>query len=269
VTSIVPISNGKFTMGNTNCCYSKFARPPAAGGDQRGGKKKKKRRKHNKDDGGGDAKTCRRGGAPSSQSAGDPSAPANTSSNAGKTTKSKADKPKKKPPWASRRMSTDLAKNFGTISDTWRDAASWQSFTAHLALTGEGLDSENRQMSFLRYAIFLELYVELDQAERVQKRPEPELKALVLGIRDHEEDFFGMERCLRCIDKGMRGQVLSNLRRVNKDGVPAGSWVYQPVYPRVLDKLNELLGHFQNDNIRMIKKRQSSVTSSSSSDSSK
>ena len=87
--------------------------------------------------------------------------------------------------------------------------------------------------------------------------------------RDHEEDFFGMERCLRCIDKGMRGQVLSNLRRVNKDGVPAGSWVYQPVYPRVLDKLNELLGHFQNDNIRMIKKRQSSVTSSSSSDSSK
>ena len=31
------------------------------------------------------------------------------------------------------------------------------------------------------------------------------------------------------------------------------------------DKLNELLGHFQNDNIRMIKKRQSSVTSSSSS----
>ena len=87
--------------------------------------------------------------------------------------------------------------------------------------------------------------------------------------RDHEEDFFGIERCLRCIDKGMRGQVLSNLRRVNKDGVPAGTWVYQPVYPRVLDKLNELLGHFQNDNIRMIKKRQSSVTSSSSSGSNK
>ena len=60
VTSIVPISNGKFTMGNTNCCYSKFARPPAAGGDQRGGKKKKKRRKHNKDDGGGDAKVTRK-----------------------------------------------------------------------------------------------------------------------------------------------------------------------------------------------------------------
>ena len=63
--------------------------------------------------------------------------------------------------------------------------------------------------------------------------------------------------------------MLSNLRRVRDDGVPAGTWVYQPVYPRVLDKLNELLGHFQNDNIRMIKKRQSSVTSSSSSDSNK
>ena len=63
----------------------------------------------------------------------------------------------------------------------------------------------------------------------------------------------------------MRGQVLTNLKRVNQDGVPAGTWVYQPAYPRVLDKLNELLGHFQNDNIRMIqKKRQGSVTSSSS-----
>ena len=132
-----------------------------------------------------DFQTCRRGGAPSSQpaAAGHPSAAANTASNAGKaTTKSKADSPKKKT--ASRRMSTDLAANFGTISDTWRDAASWQSFTAHLAQTaGEGLDSENRQMSFLRYAIFLELYVELDQAERVRKLPEPELKALVIGIR--------------------------------------------------------------------------------------
>ena len=67
----------------------------------------------------------------------------------------------------------------------------------------------------------------------------------------------------------MRGQVLSNLRRVNTDGVPAGTWVYQPVYPRVLDKLNDLLGHFQNDNIRAIKKRRSSVTSSSSSGSNK
>jgi hypothetical protein len=54
----------------------------------------------------------------------------------------------------------------------------------------------------------------------------------------------------------MRGQVLANLRRVRKEGVPAGTWVYQPVYPRVLDKLNEMLGHFQNHNLRKIEQQQ-------------
>ncbi len=39
-------------------------------------------------------------------------------------------------------------------------------------------------------------------------------------------------------------QVLDNLRRVRKGEVAAGSWVYQPVYPRVLDKLNELHGSY-------------------------
>ena len=130
---------------------------------------------------------CLRGGAPAAQpaaAAGQPTTtgtPANPAPTAGKATKPKTDTPKKRMP--PRRMSTDLAKNFGTISETWRDAASWQSFTAHLELTGEGLDSQNKQMSFRRYATFLELYVELDQAERVQKLPEPELKELVLGIR--------------------------------------------------------------------------------------
>ena len=139
---------------------------------------------------------CLRGGAaPAAQPAGQQqpaAAPANAAPNAAaaagkaapptKPAKAAAAPPRKRV--APRRMSTDLAANFGTISETWRDAASWQSFTAHLASTpGEGLDSDDREMSFLRYALFLELYVELDQAERVQKRPEPELKELVLGIR--------------------------------------------------------------------------------------
>ncbi len=78
----------------------------------------------------------------------------------------------------------------------------------------------------------------------------------MLPFRTHEEDFFGIERCLRCIDKGMRGQVLSNLRRVTKENVPAGTWVYQPVYPRVLDKLNEMLGHYQSQNVKKITEQQ-------------
>ena len=82
---------------------------------------------------------CLRGGAPAAQPAGQQqpaAAPANAAPNAtsaaaaGKatapTTKpAKATAPPKKRV-APRRMSTDLAANFGTISETWRDAASWQ-----------------------------------------------------------------------------------------------------------------------------------------------
>ena len=99
-------------------------------------------------------------------------------------------------------------------------------------------------MKLGRYGRFLQLYVLLDQAERVEGRPEPQLKDLVLRIKDDPEDFFGTERCLRCIDKGMRRQVLDNVKKVRKGEVTAGTWVYHPVYARVLDKLNEMLGSY-------------------------
>ena len=78
-----------------------------------------------------------------------------------------------------------------------------------------------------------------------------EINAFVLYIKQHEDDFFGAERCLRCIDKAMRKQVLENVKQVRQsqgkpaaDRVRGGKWVYQPVYPSVLDKLNELLGSY-------------------------
>ncbi len=80
-------------------------------------------------------------------------------------------------------MSTDLAVNFGTISDTWKDPGRWESYTTHLATMDEGADSDGRAMSLARYATFLELYVELDHAERVLARPAAELRDMVLAIR--------------------------------------------------------------------------------------
>lgn len=108
----------------------------------------------------------------------------------------------------------------------------------------EGEDSEGRAMTLGRYARFLELYVRLDQAERVENKTQDELRSLVLAIKEDEEDFFGVERHLRCIDGGMRKQVLENVRRVRKGEKCGGTWVYQPAYPRVLDKLNEMLGTY-------------------------
>ncbi len=47
----------------------------------------------------------------------------------------------------------------------------------------------------------------LDEAERVGSVDANDLLKLVAAIRDDPEDFFGKERCLRCIDKPMRDQV--------------------------------------------------------------
>ena len=133
---------------------------------------------------------------------------------------------------------------FGSITETWKNRAEWVKFASFLANMSEGEDSEGVPMTLDRYAKFLELYVRLDQAERIEGRSEETLKKLVHAIREHEEDFFGTERCLRCIDAGMRRQIIENQRRVKKGEVKAGTWVYQPAYPRVLDKLNELLGSY-------------------------
>ena len=78
----------------------------------------------------------------------------------------------------------------------------------------------------------------------VQFCAELNIFTIEISFRDHEEDFFGIERCLRCIDRGMRAQVMENIRRVKAREVKPGTWVYQPVYPRVVDRLNELLGAY-------------------------
>ena len=65
-----------------------------------------------------------------------------------------------------------------------------------------------------------------------------------MHIRQHEEDFFGAERCLRCIDRAMRKEVLGNVKQVKDGKEKGGKWVYQPVYSPVLDKLNDMLGSY-------------------------
>ena len=71
-----------------------------------------------------------------------------------------------------------------------------------------------------------------------------ELKEFVLHIKQHDEDFFGAERCLRCIDKAARTEILKNIKLVREGKMKGGKLVYQPAYSPVLDKLNELLGSY-------------------------
>ncbi len=143
-------------------------------------------------------------------------------------------------------MGSPEALKLGSLTETWKNQSEWSKFVSHLAKKQERVDSLGKPLTLARYAKFLELYVKLDQAEQLGSPSEDKVRSLALEIKHDPEDFFGLERCLSCIDRGMRGQILKNVRRVEKGEVKAGTWVYQPAYPRVVDKLNDLLGDYNS-----------------------
>jgi len=132
----------------------------------------------------------------------------------------------------------------GSISEVWREKDRWDKFVQYLTPMSEGDDSDGNPMSLSRYARFLELYVKLDQLEEKEGTTKEELKAFVMHIKEHEEDFLGDERCLKCIDRAMRKEVLKNIKQVEKGEMKGGKLVFQTIYSKVLDKLNELLGSY-------------------------
>ncbi|TRY69001.1 hypothetical protein TCAL_04098 [Tigriopus californicus] len=147
--------------------------------------------------------------------------------------------------------SIDSKLSLGTISETWKNRAEWMKFKAYLDGLDEGQDSMDRPMSLGRYGLFLELLVELDQADRVHQRSNEDMRSLVMRIRYHPEDFFGMERCLSGIEMGMRHKVLANCKEVEQSGtLRGGMWVFEPVYQRVLDELDMFLGNYNKTLVR-------------------
>ena len=96
-----------------------------------------------------------------------------------------------------------------------------------------------------RYAIFLELYIRLD-TEYNNKAVKNTMAKLIEEIADHEEEFLGRERCLRCVDSAMRREVLENIKIAKIGGEEVGPTVFKLIYPRVVDKLGEMLGNYQN-----------------------
>merc|ERR1711874_686526 len=93
--------------------------------------------------------------------------------------------------------------------------------------------------------IFLELYARLDKEHR-EGRDKTRLMEMVSEISEHEEKFLDRERCLRCVDAGARREVLNNIKSVKAGEVEPGPAVFILLYPKIVDKLGELLGNYQN-----------------------
>jgi len=134
----------------------------------------------------------------------------------------------------------------GGLSEVWSAPSKWNQFKYYLtSLDSEGEDSEGRLLGLARYVTFLELYVRLDREWR-EGEDQGRLRDIVKSIASHQEGFLDRERCLRCVDMGIRGKVLESVRKVEEREVEAGPHVFLPMYPRVVDKLSELLGIYQN-----------------------
>jgi len=93
--------------------------------------------------------------------------------------------------------------------------------------------------------MFLEMYARLDMEYR-RGAGRDKLVQMVKEIADHREGFLDRERCLKCVDSGMRKKVLERIKNVKNGGDEPGPKVFILLYPRVVDKLGEMLGNYQN-----------------------
>ena len=148
-------------------------------------------------------------------------------------------------------MEQSVELRLGSITGIWKSRPDWLLFREYLdTMEPEGEDSQGSPMKLSRYAYFLELYVNLYEEEKrlreevMDDQADQKLKELVMNIKTDPEDFFGTERCLKCVHSGVRKEILDNVKKVRKDQMPAGAWVYQPAYSPVLDKLNLLVGSY-------------------------
>ena len=77
---------------------------------------------------------------------------------------------------------------------------------------------------------------------------------MVEETADHREGFLDRERCLKCVDSGMRKEVLEWIKNVKHGKDEPGPKVFILIYTRVVDRLGEMLGSYQNMLIRQNRK---------------
>ena len=132
----------------------------------------------------------------------------------------------------------------GSLEEVWSSPKEWSRFKAYLAKISEGQSSEGQELSLDRYSKFLECFANLDMGEIEERRK------LVIYMKT----FFDREQCLRCVDGGMRKEVLERIKSVDSGQQEPGRWVFNVVYPRVVDMLTQQLGNYQNFHTEMFRK---------------
>ena len=94
-----------------------------------------------------------------------------------------------------------------------------------------------RELSMKRYSSWLECFTKIAQEESNAKKFD-----LILEM----EEYLDREIGLKCLDSGLRKEVVRNIKAVKEGSMQPGTDVFVVMYERVLERLRELLGNYQN-----------------------
>ena len=131
----------------------------------------------------------------------------------------------------------------------WSLPQQWDNYKQFLTTIRDGEDSEGQPLTMVRYAVFLEMYARLDMEYR-REAGKDKLMQMMKEIANNREGFLDRERCLKCVDSGMRKEVLERIKNVKNGNDEPGPKVFTLMYPKVVDRLGEILGNYHNMIIR-------------------
>jgi len=166
------------------------------------------------------------------------------------STSSQPPAPSRHSPPASRPSSLDSdlhpeLDNIESLDSIRNHGVTWGQFKSWLREQNEGHDSDGEPLSLERYAIFLELFSNLERLE-LSKSNSEQCKSVFLEIMNHKEKFFGNYRCLKVIDVGDRKPILDSAKKVKEGALSPSTEILKIVNQKVEDKLSSLLGSYQN-----------------------
>lgn len=125
-----------------------------------------------------------------------------------------------------------------------QNPVTWHDFKLWLREQSEGSDSEGKEMTLERYAIFFELHLEFYNCFDNPSSSETPLY-LYNRIMSHSENFFGKYRFLSRLNKEQRQQILTDYKNIQSGKLKPSKFMFSSVPSIIHEHLDELLREYK------------------------
>ena len=139
---------------------------------------------------------------------------------------------------SSSKKGSEVIKDLGSLCEVYENKDLWETFKEYLQGLTEGENSDGNKLTMERYCTWMELYIQLGRETNRQK---------TIDILDDMEQYIDRENCLKCVDSGLRRDIMANMRAVKEGRMEPDTEVCVIMFQRVLERLQELFGNFQNE----------------------